>query len=120
MKQFDDINKAVKTAEIAKSKLAIKILAMPDNPGVTYVGKNSFIIKSNVLLATPSFNLCPDYYDFKAQCRAIIKVMQKRPMENLQAWFERIINDMELTPYPYRFLLHPEVVMHLQKIMERE
>ena len=118
MKQFDDINKAVKKAEAAKSELAKKILAMPDNPGVTYVGKKTFIL--NTKFINDELNLCPDYYDFKAQCRAIIKVMQKRPMENLQAWFERIINDMELTPYPYRFLLHPEVVMHLQKIMERE
>ena len=114
---------------IAKQKLLIEkelvsqIRKLKDNPNVTRLAKNIFIINFSEL--DKGRSLDPRYYDYKWQYEEIIQALQVSNMERMYNIMEDIVNNRE--PFSsksgrgtHNIRIHPDVRCNIQKIWNGE
>ena len=107
-----------------------KVRALPDNPRITRLGPNTFTVRKKDLIDPPRedksggagiSNWTPEHHDFIMQYDAILDAIDSGDPAHV---FTRLRNILA-TEYvqvtsQYRIKLHPDVVHHLQVLVDKE
>ena len=94
---------------------------LPDNPRINRLASNPscFTISSKDLFAGRG-NLSPFYQDFKKQYEAVILMLRAGNPLLVVTRLRKIINGTAVVVSGQRTALHPDVLVNLQSILEKE
>jgi len=99
-----------------KKQLTDIILTLQDNPNITRINNQCFIISS----ANLSNDLCltPEYYDFKRQYRLIVRIIEECSTEKAQSLMNNIVNKGSIRyPSDIYHKFHPDVIKQVNLLL---
>lgn len=95
------------------NNLVAAILALPDNPRITRVSNNCFVLCSKDL----GNNWTPTHHDFKKQYQLIVDTIRRSHAIDAMDTLQRIINEGKIKDGTNKVNLHPDVIEHLKTLL---
>jgi hypothetical protein len=120
LKQNFGIDELINKIQQIKEQVQIKILSLPDTSPANRINSNCFTILKSQL---NSRSWSPEFYDFKAQYKAIAEELDHYEPENIERKLKLMVEKKQFTisrglNVPYIFLLHDDVVNYLKTIFK--
>jgi regulator of replication initiation timing len=91
-------------------QISNKIKTLPDNPSITRISSNAFIMSFKDL----KNNWTPEYYDFKEQYKIIANYLKSS--NNVPESLNKIIKDGFIIKNQYKIHFHPQVIQYLKTL----